>query len=149
MSVSKEANNLRLTRAVVLLAMPKYFTAAQLSERLNRTGNNFGSVAQLVHEMYCSGLLMRKRIGMENQTGRPPKGVRGVRADGAGWEQKKEVAEADEKRASGERWSSIPYEYTISPKGREYADKAWNLLVALDLIENCDYKPLSASKDVL
>lgn len=148
MSVSKEANNLRLTRAAVLLAMPKYFTTAQLSERLNRTGDNFGSVAQLVHEMYCSGLLMRKRLGVDSQTGRPPKGMRGVRADGAGWEQKREVAEADEKGESKARWSSIAYEYTISPKGRIYADKAWNLLVSLDLIENCDYQQ-KVAQDVI
>lgn len=149
MSASKEANNLRLTRALVLLAMPKYFTTAQLSERLNRTGDNFGSVAQLVHEMYCGGLLMRKRLGMDSQTGRPPKGVRGVRADGVKWEQKKEIAEADEKGESKGRWSSIAYQYTMSPKGRQYADKAWNLLVALDLIESCEYKPARTMKDVI
>lgn len=33
------------------------------------------------------------------------------------------------------------YEYALSDKGRAYADRAWQLLVALDLVENNQYEP--------
>ena len=136
--------NVRLIRAAVLLAMPPRFTTSQLSEKLSGTGGMFGSIAALVYDMHNSGLLKRRRLNTDSQTGRPPKGLSGVRRyNKLGWTTKQEAARDDElNRADGKPIRGIQYEYMLSDKGRQMADMAWHLLVALDLVENCEYRPV-------
>lgn len=129
--------NVRLIRSAVLLAMPARFTTKQLSEKLNKTGGMFGSISALVYDMHNSGLLKRRRLNTDSQSGRPPKGLLGVRRyKDLGWtSQQLKDGESPSKSTRG-----IEYEYMLSEKGRKIADMAWHLLVALDLIENCDYQ---------